>query len=253
MFCPDCGNALSSETAKFCFKCGGQVPVFPGSAPLETASTSAPSSQPAGPPLPGPAFSFEQPPAKKQQSTAAKVIGVVLALVAGLVSFVVVRNVVGGGGAGPSLAEFTAGSAVVPFSDPNGRFTVAMPKGPQEQRQSIAAPDGGQIDVVMYVAEKGDEYAFGAGYVDAGGRPIDLQGAVRGAAANVGGTIQSQTPRAISTMQGIQFHMTAAGEPITAWVGTSGSTMYHLLAGGMAPADPSIETFFNSFTLTAPG
>ncbi|MEX2393850.1 MAG: hypothetical protein WD826_05160, partial [Actinomycetota bacterium] len=101
-------------------------------------------------------------------------LGVGLALVAGLVAFFVVRTMLGGGET--TLEEFAAGKGIM-FSEPSGRFSVRLPSDPETRSQSVPLPDGSQLETVIYYVDREPDYVFLAALTVAGSRPVDLDAA----------------------------------------------------------------------------
>jgi hypothetical protein len=182
--------------------------------------------------------------AAPKKSKAGAVVGIAIGLVAAVAAFFGVRMVLGGGE--PSLDAFAAGDAVS-FSEPSGRFAVDLPTDPEERRQSVPLPNGGQVETVVYYVDNEPEYVFLASYTDLGTQPFSLDGAAQGAAAAAGGTITSQAPRTAGGVNGTEVRMSVAGTTATMWMGVSGSTLYQLQAIGVPDGHPGISRFFDSF------
>jgi len=257
MFCPDCGHELSSDTARFCFKCGNAMPTAgSASAPApayaqQGAGAYAPQAtltaqQPLGQQPFGQPMAFPQgvePLGAPKKSKAGVAIAIVVGLIAAAGAFFAVRTFTGGSA---SLDGFASGDGVT-FSEPSGKFSVAMPKDPAERRQTTPLPDGTSIETVLYYVDNEPEYVFLAGYTDVGARPFDLNAGAQGAAGMVGGTVTSQTPRTVGGIAGQEVHMSVAGTSATMWLGVSGGTLYQLQAIGIPDGHAGITRFFDSF------
>lgn len=171
----------------------------PGS-PAPTGPYAPPPVTPPGapPPVGPPPVDVPASPERPKRRWGPILGGAVGAIVAAIVVAVVVRP---GSDSMPSVDKWTT------FSDPEGRFTVSMPKEPERTTQQ--APAGTvTLDVITYTADYGDS-AVVVGYTDYPqdlqlGAPEDvLDGAVQGAAEGTEGTVISSTPTTVGGLPAI--------------------------------------------------
>lgn len=94
----------------------------------------------------------------------------------------------GCGGSGLTLPDDDWTGAV----DTVTQVSVELPGDPELQTRGLPLPTGEEVAARLWIVELGDYGAASMMVADSGGRPVDLAGALAGAAANVGGLVVEQ-------------------------------------------------------------
>lgn len=210
-------------------------PAGPGAPAPNTLSTM---SQP--PPAPPPA---QQPKPSRRMS--AIIGGVVAAVVAIAVAFFL-----RGGGSN----SMPAPDAWTTFTDPNGRFTIAMPKTPERETQQQQV-EGVTLEVIAFAAEYSDA-AVVVGYTDYPadlqlGAPEDvLQGAAQGAAQGTNGTLVSSTPTQAGGRPAMDAEIQAERGRVLSRLILDGNRLYILTTAGERTRPEIQQKLTDTFSLT---
>ncbi len=122
--------------------------------------------------------------------------------------------------AAPTSTAPTAAASAVPLQRLVGDgFSVGLP-GKAESTTQTVPTEAGDIKIVLYTATDPDGGTFVVAMNDyPAGTTIDLDGAVRGAAANVGGTVRESAKTEFLGNPARDARYTAApqGQPVTIW------------------------------------
>lgn len=180
----------------------------------------------------------------------------------GVASAATTPTVPGAGCIDPSTVPTTAAPATtapaapttqpaggVPFTPPEGDFTVTFPGQPESQ----TVPGTGAETSTWGIVEGSSGFLVSR-TVLAEGQTIDLQGGCEGAISEMGGTLVSSVPITVDGRPGIEFVASVDGGTAVQRIIDGGTAMYQLVATGAGPltaADPAIAAFFGSFRLTA--
>lgn len=96
-------------------------------------------------------------------------------------------------GCGGSGLALPADDEWVRTSDTVTQVSVELPGTTAMQSSTLPLPTGEQMAARTWVVELGDDGAASLTVVDTQGQPMDLTGALAGAAANIAGVVESQT------------------------------------------------------------
>ena len=100
-------------------------------------------------------------------------------------------------------------------------FTIELPGDPTVTTRTVPSPSG-DLEVTFYAVELGAASVSLAVTTVPKGVPTDLDGAVEGGAANVGGTVESSEPIAVDGLRGRDARITGTkdGRDFTAFCRT---------------------------------
>ena len=106
---------------------------------------------------------------------------------------------------------------LITFQGPG--FSIKLPGEPTTTTQTVSSPSG-DLEVVFYAVKSSDAAVAVAVTTVPKGVPADLDGAVEGGAANVGGVVQSSQPITVDGLQGRDavFTSTRNGRDYTAFL-----------------------------------
>lgn len=96
-------------------------------------------------------------------------------------------------GCGGSGLAVPAADEWVRTSDTVTQVSVELPGTTAMQSSTLPLPTGEQMAARAWVVELGDDGAASLMVVDTQGQPMDLSGALAGAAANIAGVVETQT------------------------------------------------------------
>lgn len=148
----------------------------------------------------------------------------------------------------PTAAPTTLAPGAVPFTSPDGDFTVTFPGQPE-------------LEVIPGLGDDTTSWSYYAGptaYMVSrtmlgAGETINLQGGCEGAVAQLGGKLVSSAPVTVDGHLGIELVTQAADGLAVQRIIDGGTAMYQLVVAlptGADPADPAVVAFFDSFHLT---
>lgn len=108
-------------------------------------------------------------------------------------------------------------------------FSMAFPEDREKTKETV-----GGLSFVLYVAELNDEEAFTTALVEVPqGSPLSLEGALQGAATNVGGTVEHRTRTRVDGMPALigRSSFNRDGTSGTAWslVAKADAGLYQLI------------------------
>jgi hypothetical protein len=163
--------------------------------------------------------------------------------------------------AAPTTPAPTTAPPAVPYTSPEGDYSVLFPGEPTALTQPQTLPDGSVVDLVLVSYVLDDVYIatarsqFPDGYVlDV---PVALQGAQDQAVANTGGTLISSEDITLQGRPGKQFSasLTSGGTTGTLLqrVYLDGLVIYQQVVSGDGErtfTDPDLAPFFDSFAFT---
>lgn len=217
-----------------------QPPTDPGP-PWSPSGPNAP--VPPGPYAPAP----QVPPAApvKPKRRLAPILGGAVGAIVAAAVFIALRS---GSDNMPSVDKWTT------FSDPGGRFTVAMPKQPDRTTQQVPAGTV-TLEVISYTASYSDSGVV-VGYTDYPaeldlGAPGDvLDGAVQGAAQATSGTVVSSTPTTVAGRPAIDSEIQSdKGRALSRFV-LDGHRMYLLTTAAKGSRSDIHRQLTDTFKLT---
>lgn len=147
-----------------------------------------------------------------------------------------------------------AGDGWLSFESADEGFRVDLPVEPVRDEQTIPS-EAGPLRVVIFVAQVDDTAGYNVGYTDYPEAVLDvesdvlLDGAVRGAATNVSGTVESSTKLDVDGFPAVDYVITAGGADLQARAILVERRLYVLQRGGPQSDEEGFQRLVESFEL----